>query len=180
MLGLRSPRWKELSHAYGSAQDIPTLLSQLKTAAPKKDYRSEPWFSLWSALCHQGDVYTASYAAVPHIVALASKRPISERADFLLIAAKIEAMHHTKKAPKIPSDLKRAYEDALREGASLAMSCMERDWPEEDFRIILAALAIFRGHVALGNMLLDFDGDCQCPNCDTVFSPLGYDILEDK
>jgi len=180
MLELQSPRWKELSHAYGSAQDIPGLLSQLKNAGPKKDYRSEPWFSLWSALCHQGDVYTASYAAVPHIVALASKRAISERTEFFLIAATIEAMRHTKKAPKIPPDLKRPHEDALREAASLAMGCMERDWPEEDFRVVLGALAIFRGHVALGNMLLDFDGDCQCPNCNTVFSPLGYDILKNK
>ena len=180
MLDLRSPRWKELSHAYGSAQDIPGLLLQLKTAPPKKDYRSEPWFSLWSALCHQGDVYTASYAAVPHIVALASKKPVSERTDFLLISAKIEAMRHTKKAPKVPADLKRPYEDALQEAATLAMSCMERDWPEEDLRVVLAALAIFRGHVALGNMLLDFDGDCQCPSCNTVFPPLGYDILEGK
>ena len=180
MLDLQSPRWKELLHAYGSAQDIPGLLSQLKTAAPKKDYRSEPWFSLWSALCHQEDVYTASYAAVPHIVAVGSERPISERADFLLIAAKIEAMRHAKRAPKMPADLKKSYVDAIGAGVSLAMSCMEQDWPEDDYRVLLGALAIFRGHVALGNMLLDFDGDCQCPNCDTVFSPLGYDTLEEK
>jgi len=88
MLDLMSPRWKELSHAYGPARDIPDLLKQLKTAPPKKDYRSEPWFSRWSALCHQGDVYTASYAAVPHIVAVGSKKPLSQRPDFLLLAAK--------------------------------------------------------------------------------------------
>src|SRR6266567_361398 len=113
MLDLQSPRWRELSHAYGSAQDIPGLLSQLRTAAPKKDYQSEPWFSLWSALCHQGDVYTASYAAVPHIIALGSKRPISERPDFLLITAKIEAMRHVKTAPQMPADLKTSYAEAI-------------------------------------------------------------------
>lgn len=178
MLDLRSPRWKELSHAYGSAQDIPGLLSQLKTAAPEKDYRSEPWFSLWSALCHQGDIYTASYAAVPHILAAGSEKPISQRMDFLLITAKIEAMRHVKGAPKIPADLKRPYENAIREGLSLAMSCLEQDWPEDEYRVVLGALAIFSEHVAFGNMMLDFDGDCQCPNCDTVFPPLGYDILK--
>ena len=180
MLDLRSPRWKELSQAYGSAENIPGLLAQLRTAAPKKDYRSEPWFSLWSSLCHQGDIYTASYAAVPHFVALGPERPISERTDFLLIVAKIEAMRHAKRAPRMPADLKRSYEDAVRAGVPLAMSCMERDWPEDDYRVVLGALAIFRGHIALGNMLLDFDGDCQCPNCDTVFPPLGYDILKEK
>lgn len=178
MLDLRSPRWKELSHAYGSAKDIPALLSQLKSALPKKDYQSEPWFSLWSALCHQGDVYTASYAAVPHILAAGSKKPIPQRMDFLLIVAKIEAMRLTKTAPRIPVDLKQSYESAIREGVSLAMSCLGQKWPEDEYRVVLGALAIFSGHVAFGNMILDFDGDCQCPNCDTVFPPLGYDILK--
>src|SRR4051812_40379348 len=66
MLALDSPRWGELTHAYGEASDIPALLRRLKTAPPPTDYRSEPWFTLWSALCHQNDVYIASYAAIPH------------------------------------------------------------------------------------------------------------------
>lgn len=31
----------------------------------------EVWFRLWSSLCHQGDVFTASIAAVPHLVKVA-------------------------------------------------------------------------------------------------------------
>lgn len=89
-------------------------------------------------------------------------------------------MRHAKAAPKIPADLKRPYENAIREGVSLAMSCLERDWPEDEYRVVLGALAIFSGHVRFGNMMLDFDGDCQCPNCDTVFQPLGYDILKEE
>ena len=178
MLDLRSPRWKELSHAYGSAQDIPTLLSQLKTAAPKKDYRSEPWFSLWSALCHQGDVYTASYAAVPHVMAIGLEKSTVERIDYLLLCASIEAQRHTNQAPAIPTDIKLEYEQALQAGISMTVDCLTQDWSEEDFRVLFGALAIFRGQVPLGNMLLNFDGDCQCPNCDTVFAPLGYDILK--
>lgn len=33
MLSLDSPRWQELEHAYGSAEDIPALLEQLDSAA---------------------------------------------------------------------------------------------------------------------------------------------------
>jgi len=87
-------------------------------------------------------------------------------------------MRHAEAAPKIPADLKRASENSIRDSFSLANSCLERDWPEEDYRVVLGSLAIFSGHVAFGNMMLDFDGDCQCPNCDTVFPPLGYDILK--
>ena len=181
MLDLRSPRWKELSHAYGSAQDIPGLLLQLKSAPPKKDYQSEPWFSLWSALCHQGDVYAASYAAVPHLMAIGSDKPVAERVDFLLLCASIEAQRHVNKASEMPSDFKGEYDRALRTGRDIALDCLKQDeWSEEDYRVLFGALAIFRGQVPLGNMLLNSDGDCQCPNCDTVFPPLGYDILENE
>jgi hypothetical protein len=49
-----------------------------------------------------------------------------------------------------------------------------------EYRVMLAALLVFRGNAALGNMLLDFAGDCPCPNCETVFPPLGYDILKSE
>lgn len=67
MLNLDSPKWSELDHAYGKASDIPDLLRQLETI-PNPDDNSEPWLSLWSSLAHQGDIYSASFAAVPHIV----------------------------------------------------------------------------------------------------------------
>jgi hypothetical protein len=70
MLDLNSPGWHELTQAYGAAETIPALLQQLQTAPQSKDYRSEPWLSLWSSLCHQGDIYTASCAAVPHVTAI--------------------------------------------------------------------------------------------------------------
>jgi len=74
MLELSSPRWGELRDAYGSAAKIPELLRQL-SALPRDDGSSEPWFTLWSALAHQGDVYSASFAAVPHVVAAIAGSP---------------------------------------------------------------------------------------------------------
>lgn len=62
MLSLDSPRWGELEHAYGSAVDVPALLGALRDF-PKSEGQREPWFSIWSALAHQGDVYSASFAA---------------------------------------------------------------------------------------------------------------------
>jgi len=72
MLDLDDPRWSDLTHAYGKASDIPDLLRQLDKL-PLATGDAEPWFSLWSALAHQGDVYPASFAAVPHVVAMLAK-----------------------------------------------------------------------------------------------------------
>ena len=55
MLSLESPEWANLHHAYGPASDIPRLLRQLDTL-PLASGNAEPWFSIWSALAHQGDV----------------------------------------------------------------------------------------------------------------------------
>ena len=55
-----SVKWPELHHAHRPASDIPTLLPDARLARVPSDYRDEPWFSPWSALCHRGDVFTAS------------------------------------------------------------------------------------------------------------------------
>ena len=69
VLSLESTEWGELTHAYGPATNIPDLLRRLANEPGPSEHREqEPWWSLWSSLCHQGDVYQASYVAVPHIV----------------------------------------------------------------------------------------------------------------
>jgi hypothetical protein len=106
MLGLSTPRWKKLSKAYGSAEGIPALLIQRKTASPSEGGQSEPWNSLFGSLCQQSDVCSASSMAVPHSIHLGLKRPVSERFDFIPMSAKAEAMRHKKTSPRVPGDLK--------------------------------------------------------------------------
>ena len=65
MTEIPANRWSQLTHAYGAAVDIPTLLERARfDLRPGSDSQSA-WFELWSALCHQGDADTASYAAAP-------------------------------------------------------------------------------------------------------------------
>ena len=70
--------WSVLQHAYGTAEDIPALLD--RAAADDQ----EAWSELWSALCHQGTSYTASYAALPRLAEMAN-------VDAVLLAAGIVA-----------------------------------------------------------------------------------------
>jgi len=106
MLNSSSSQWKQLQHAYGSAENIPFLLKQLSTATSRPgSYTDEPWFSLWSALCHQGDVYSASFAAVPHLVHLASLRPPQERTEFVLLVTSIEIARNVRARRKFHKSL---------------------------------------------------------------------------
>lgn len=68
MIDLDSSVWMELTHAYGSAEDVPALLKALEPQPDAHEVEAEPYQALWSSLCHQGDAYYASYAASPHLL----------------------------------------------------------------------------------------------------------------
>src|SRR5262245_28104457 len=122
MLDLESDRWCDLRHAYGPAADIPALLRQRPDAPVKlPDSRREPWFTLWSALCHQSDVYPASFAAVPHIIAAAQHRQPNDRAEYLCLAGTIESMRHKSASPSLPAALEPDYHEALQAAVPLTL-----------------------------------------------------------
>ena len=146
MLDLNSDRWGELNHAYGAAADIPALLRQLPNAPVKsRDSEREPWFTLWSALCDQSDVYSASFAAVPHIVAAAQRRQPADRAEYLFLAGTIESMRRKTSSPSLPDELEAAYLNALQDAVPLTVDALQAETDRSWFRGLLAALAAFRG-----------------------------------
>jgi len=126
MLELSSPLWSELSHAYGSATDIPDLLAQLYAASAQatwlfQDWDSEPLASLGNALVHQGDVYSASYAALPHLIAIATAQPAPNRIICLNLVGCIAMGQQQAHAPPIPGQLLAAYTTALSQAGSLGI-----------------------------------------------------------
>lgn len=52
--------WASLRDAYGSAELVPALLAAIEEAGTDD---GDLWVGLWSRLCDQGTVYSASYAA---------------------------------------------------------------------------------------------------------------------
>ena len=179
MLELSSPEWARLSHAYGSASDIPDLLRKLSTAPIKShDYRAEPWFSLWSALCHQDDVYSASYAAVPHVVANAALRPSDERWDFVLLVTCIEICRHHSDAPPIPAGLEQGYFTALEQMRMLICECLKiKMEDEDDAKVFLSGWTVLNGHPKLSRAILDLPEENICPNCGADVPPKGYELF---
>ena len=58
--------WGELQGGYQVPYDPRPALAKLK-----RNVRDESaWKELWQELYHQGDIGSASYAAIPHLVAL--------------------------------------------------------------------------------------------------------------
>jgi hypothetical protein len=138
MLSLDSSRWSELKHAYGAASDIPELLRRLD-ALPTADGDEEPWFSLWSALAHQGDVYSASFAAVPHVVKALASAPSLAHFTYFQFPAWVEICR-TKNSVPVPDDLAAAYFGALSQLPSLVAAAASREWDEDFLACALSAL----------------------------------------
>jgi hypothetical protein len=157
VLDLDCPRWAELRHAYGSAADIPDLLRQLESLPPS-DGEREPWFSLWSALAHQGDVYTASFAAVPHVMSVLANAP--EDADFAYFQfpAWVEICRAQTGMP-VPADLSPAYMDALTKLPALVAAAATRPWDDAMLRSALAAIAVAKGEHSVAALILELSSD---------------------
>ena len=160
MISLDSADWGGLDHAYGAASDIPRLLRDLADdPAPKAGFQAEPWFSLWSALCHQGDVYTASYAAVPHLVAICLAADCPVDMGFFLLAASIEVARATEHGPGVPARLAQPYQEALGQLHSCAFHQATHEWDEAIALSIAAALAAAKGQIRLAEAIMCLDGD---------------------
>lgn len=142
-LPLDSSRWAELEHAYGHASDIPALLGKLDSL-PSAVGNQEPWFSLWSALAHQNDVYTASFAVVPHVVRALATSPLSADSTYFQFPAVVEAWRQEKQVP-IPVDLQVAYSAALAALPGLVAQASAREWDGDFLACALAAIAAAKG-----------------------------------
>jgi hypothetical protein len=77
--------WAALSHAYGSAEDIPHLIRSV--AFGDRKAREVAWDELYGNLWHQGTVYEASSRAVPFFLEIAAKRDAPDLHEVIVYLA---------------------------------------------------------------------------------------------
>ena len=84
MLALNDPHWNDLRHAYGSGTDVATWLDELGRTDPLQHDLSD--LHPWDSLCHQWTVYSATFAAIPHVVEIVARHPSSDRSRMALLS----------------------------------------------------------------------------------------------
>jgi hypothetical protein len=148
--------WSRLTHAYGPATNTSSLLARAGSASAPREHTDEPWYSLWSSLYHQGDIYDASYAALPALVDLALRRNNDVGIEAMLLAASIELRRNEANAPPLPDDIAPGYLNALTVARGLAPSLSgSRSDAAECAEIVQA---VFQGEYARARKLFDEDG----------------------
>lgn len=154
MPSLNRIKWSELSHAYGFASGIEPLLRSLYSFPPESDPKSEPWHTRWTSLCHQGDVYSASFAATPIIVDALSTDPAKATQSYFLLPVCIELARVIHRAD-VPKDLEKLYFEALSKFPQLVANSPLRD--QDSTAAALAAVAVSKGQWSTAQLLVEIE-----------------------
>ena len=113
--GDRPPRlddveWGRLRHTYGSAADVPALLTRVSDPDPAA--ASQALGVLWNNLRHQGGTSMAAPLTVPFLIRLAADPDVCHRWNLLDLAAEIARRNHFGRDSRC--DLLQAADDEQR------------------------------------------------------------------
>lgn len=168
LLDLDSPRWKKLSHAYGSAEDIPGELQALREGD------DEALDSLFGSIVHQGTVYSASMAALPHLVAIVAAGEGGNLNRRILVLAASIAGSRDRYWKALPEDIEagaQAVLPDLREMIEKALTAPENDVEAVRLLQSLAGQEAIEGLEGIFQSLKDKGhASIRCPSCRKLFT----------
>jgi hypothetical protein len=164
--------WSPLTHAYGSAENIPALLDRLEP-----DPAAECWEELWSQLCPEGTVHPAGFAALPGLAAVAAEWPPEDRGMIMALAGAIVA--GARRSPEF-GDMPGRHAGDVSTLLKLTEESLGSPALTEDphtFLILLQAMLAFEGVPVWDERLeclADEEYEVECPGCgESLFIAIG-------
>lgn len=151
--------WRALQDAYGSAELVGGLLERADT-----DERAV-WEELWSRLCHQCTVYTASYAALPRLAELATQRDPAGFVEPLFLATCIITSND---GPEAEADVRARYAETIGVLHDVAERLVPLAGDDTDFVYRVQALLATEGPGPWASRLealADQELELACGNC---------------
>ncbi|WP_107052614.1 HEAT repeat domain-containing protein [Streptomyces sp. NRRL S-1448] len=147
--------WAELTHAYGTAEDVPGLLHDLRS--DEDVTRERALDALYGGVHHQGDVYDSTLACIPHLLALVQDPDAPDRGPAIGLLTSIGATAHA--AAEEAGDTMPDPEAALAEAAAAGWEPDE--WWEEYACAhgLLAGRALAAAVPSMVRLLTDADPD---------------------
>lgn len=143
--------WGELIGGYGTFCDPRPLIDSAANG-------SGSWDDVFQELYHQGDVGTASYAAVPILARIAETAAVTHWIPFGLSAA-IEDARLFRKSPDIPQWLCQDYAAAWDRLFEAARRCLADAEDPPLVQSLLAVLSFYKKQPLLGHLASDFTTD---------------------
>jgi len=162
-LDLNSPEWGRLEDAYGTADQIPQLLADLENG------NEEALDELFGCICHQMSVYSSSIAALPHLIAIASRLDANPKlqADTLCLAGAICESRDFERELE-GSEFASAAKAALPDAISLARAALNKASDPHIGIYLVNSIAAFSQMQALARVVEHFSDEefaLECPSC---------------
>lgn len=170
MIDLDDPIWRELKHAYGSAEDVPEALRSIEA---RKSLTKKFWDDFENKLVHQWSIGSASLAAMPHLVRIAAantnnlKGRRALRLAAMILASLVDGQNG--RLPRIrEKEIDEPLRDAVAEGRRVLASIIHekrKSFSEEmDYLALIAAFDL-RPDIA-GLLWEQGSGAFVCPRCE--------------
>ena len=159
---LNDSRWKELKSGYRITYDARPLIQRFASGSENQAC----WNEVWDELHHQGDVDTAAYATLPHLISIYEKREVD---PYLFhFAATVASEAGERDNPLVPDFLRNSYNEGLDHLFERGLVGLKSKLTLVNVRMILAFLACQRGARILSWAIRDID----------VFDLYGGQIIE--
>ena len=155
----------KLEDAYGSADKIPDLL-QKAALYPVCKWDAEPYFSLWSSLYHQGDIYSASIASVPKLIEIASLAPAERIQDSYHLALSIIITKEITFQGKLDKYVDADYISSVNRIRDIGIRLLDATSDPSWKRVAIAGITVSAGDCRLANFIIDSEIGLMCPHCE--------------
>ena len=157
MLPLNDNKWKKLKGGYRIPYDASIALNKLEVAVNKHEIDSV-FSELWDELHHQGDVGSASYYSVPHLIRIAKEKKLHDFNAIGLVTT-IEIERHSDN-PNLPVELEEEYLQAIHNDLPELIKQMLNDtWDTTSTTVVLAALAVAKGQIKIADAILKMEDE---------------------
>src|SRR5262249_24866387 len=121
---------------------------------------------LIGCICHQSSVYSASFAAVPHLVSIANVTADAElRAKILILVGSIRARSIEPRDLDLEPDMEASYGACLPGALRLALITLQQRIEPETAVHLLEAASALNGYMTPGRVLSHFVDAEFCPPC---------------
>lgn len=152
MLPLDDPRWDTLVGGYRVRYSPTHILRELIEGRPSDSH----WDALWQELHHQGNVDSASYAAVPYLAEHMRRAP---KLDFnpIAIIAVIEIARPSDGNPPVPDFLSESYHSTIASLPALLGQHPDTRWHANVLAAAMSCIALARGHRGMARVYLDLE-----------------------
>jgi hypothetical protein len=156
-MNLDNNEWVNLTSGYKIPYDASVPLRKLKSTDDPETIKAV-FEELWENLYHQGDVGTASYYAVPHLVEICiSKNSLDW--NYVGLCFIIEEARAAANNLSLTSGLEQEYFDSLHKLGDYLLKNFKSINGEITIQAALAFLAMMQGQIKLGSLIYKLDDD---------------------